>query len=115
MDLGGLVARNARMLPDKEALVYEGKRLNWREVNERVNAVSNTLIKAGLKKGDKVSLWMFNSDIFVLRVLRRRQGGRRGGPGQLPAGPAGGRIHLRQLGLGGRHLRRLLRARRSGT
>jgi acyl-CoA synthetase (AMP-forming)/AMP-acid ligase II len=65
MDLGGLVARNARMVPDKEALVYEGKRLNWREVNERVNAVSNTLIKGGLKKGDKVALWMFNSDLFV--------------------------------------------------
>jgi acyl-CoA synthetase (AMP-forming)/AMP-acid ligase II len=66
MDLGGLVARNARMLPDKEGLVYEGKRLSWREVNERVNAVSNTLLKAGLKKGNKVSLWMFNSDMFVL-------------------------------------------------
>ncbi len=65
MDLGGLVARNARMVPDKEALVYEGKRLNWREVNERVNAVSNALIKGGLKKGDKVALWMFNSDLFV--------------------------------------------------
>jgi len=66
MDLGGLVARNARMLPEREALIYEGSRLNWREVNERVNAVANTLLKAGLKKGDKVSLWMFNSDLFVL-------------------------------------------------
>lgn len=65
MDLGGLVARNARMLPEKEALVYEGTRLNWKQVNERVNAVANTLLKAGLKKGDKVSLWMFNSDLFV--------------------------------------------------
>ncbi len=114
MDLGGLVARNARMLPEKEALVYEGTRLNWREVNERVNAVANTLLKAGLKKGDKVSLWMFNSDLFVLCLLRRRQGGRRGGPGQLPAGPAGGRVYLRQFGLRCRYLRRLLRAGRPG-
>jgi len=65
MDLGGLVARNARMIPDKEGIVYGEKRYTWKEVNERVNTVSNTLLKGGLKKGDKVALWMFNSDMFV--------------------------------------------------
>ena len=65
MDLGGLVARNARMLPDKEALVCEDRRYNWKTVNEKVNAVANTLIRAGLKKGDTVAMWMFNSDWFV--------------------------------------------------
>ncbi|TAL32357.1 MAG: long-chain-fatty-acid--CoA ligase [Spirochaetes bacterium] len=65
MDLGGLVARNARTVPEKEGVVYEGNRYTWKEVNERVNAVSNTLIGKGLKKGDKVSMWMFNTDNFV--------------------------------------------------
>jgi len=65
MDLGGLVARNARTLPDKEALVCEDRRYNWKTVNEKVNAVANTLIRAGLKKGDTVAMWMFNSDWFV--------------------------------------------------
>jgi len=65
MDLGGLVGRNARMVPDKEGLIYEDKRYTWKEVNEKVNAVSNTLLKRGLKKGDKVAMWMFNSDLFV--------------------------------------------------
>jgi acyl-CoA synthetase (AMP-forming)/AMP-acid ligase II len=65
MDLGGLVARNARMMPEKEAVVYEGSRYTWKEVNERVNAVANTLIALGLKKGDKVAMWMMNTDHFV--------------------------------------------------
>ncbi len=65
MDLGSLVARNARMTPDKEGLVFEGKRYTWKEVNEKVNAISNTLIGLGLKKGDKVAMWMMNSDMFV--------------------------------------------------
>jgi acyl-CoA synthetase (AMP-forming)/AMP-acid ligase II len=66
MNLGELVARNARMLPDKEALVYEERRFTWFEVNQRVNAIANTLIELGLKKGDKVAMWMFNTDFFVL-------------------------------------------------
>ncbi len=66
MNLGELVARNARMLPDKEALVYEERRFTWFEVNERVNAIANTFIELGLKKGDKVAMWMFNTDFFVL-------------------------------------------------
>jgi acyl-CoA synthetase (AMP-forming)/AMP-acid ligase II len=65
MNLGELVARNARMVPDKEALVYEDKRYTWREVNERVNAIANTFIELGLKKGDKVAMWMFNTEFFV--------------------------------------------------
>ena len=65
MDLGGLVARNARVFPDKEGVIYENSRYPWKEVNEKVNAVSNTLIKKGLKKGHKVAMWMFNTDNFV--------------------------------------------------
>jgi acyl-CoA synthetase (AMP-forming)/AMP-acid ligase II len=65
MDLGGLVARNARTVPDKEAIIYEDNRYDWKTVDKKVNAVSNALIKAGVKKGDKVAMWMFNTDMFV--------------------------------------------------
>jgi len=65
MDLGGLVARNARTVPDKEGIVYEDNRYTWREVNEKVNTVANALIAAGVKKGDKIAMWMFNSDLFL--------------------------------------------------
>jgi acyl-CoA synthetase (AMP-forming)/AMP-acid ligase II len=65
MNLGELVARNARMLPEKEALVYDDNRYTWREVNERVNAIANTFVEMGLRKGDKVNMWMFNTDFFV--------------------------------------------------
>lgn len=65
MDLGDLVRRNAAMVPDKEGVIYEDKRYTWKEVNEKVNAVANTLVKGGLKKGDKVAMWMLNSDLFI--------------------------------------------------
>ncbi len=65
MDLGGLVSRNARCVPEKEGVIFEGRRYKWREVNELVNTISNALLAGGLKKGDKVAMWMFNSDLFI--------------------------------------------------
>jgi len=66
MDLGGLVARNARTVPDKEGLVFGERRYTWKEVDARSNAVANALAAAGVAKGDKVAMWMTNSDFFVL-------------------------------------------------
>lgn len=65
MDLGTLVARNARTVPNKEGIIYENNRYDWKTVNEKVNTVANTLIGAGVKKGDKVAMWMFNTDMFI--------------------------------------------------
>jgi len=66
VNLGGLVARNAGMLPDKEALIFERERYTWYQVNDLVNRFANTLIDAGLKKNEKTLLWMENSDLFVI-------------------------------------------------
>ena len=66
MHLGGLVARNKRTVPNKEGIVYQDRRYTWAEVDDKVNTVANALLKAGVKKGDKVAMWMFNSDLFVL-------------------------------------------------
>ena len=65
MDLGGLVARNARTVPDKEGIIFQNNRYTWKQVNERVNTVSHALVDAGVKKGDKVAMWMYNSDLFM--------------------------------------------------
>ncbi len=66
MHLGGLVSRNKRTVPDKVGIIYQDKRYSWTEVDNRVNTIANALIKAGVKQGDKVALWMFNSDLFVI-------------------------------------------------
>ncbi|MBN1882691.1 MAG: AMP-binding protein [Deltaproteobacteria bacterium] len=66
MNLGALVTRNAGMLPDKEALIFEQERYTWYQVNDLVNRFANTLIDAGFTKGDTALLWMENSDLFVI-------------------------------------------------
>ncbi|WP_165820876.1 AMP-binding protein [Pueribacillus theae] len=55
-----LMAGHAKYTPNKLALIFEEKRISWEELNTRINKVANTLIKNGLKKGDKVAVFMSN-------------------------------------------------------
>jgi len=65
--IGEMLARNARMYPDKIALVEripaEKRRLTitWREFDERANKFSQVLRAKGIKRGDKVMHLMNNS------------------------------------------------------
>lgn len=65
--IGEMLARNARMYPDKIALVEripaEKKRftITWREFDERANKFLQVLRAKGIKKGDKVIHLMNNS------------------------------------------------------
>ena len=61
MNLGIFPARNARHHPDREALVFEGQRLTWRELDARINRSANALLGLGVTKGDKVALLLPNT------------------------------------------------------
>lgn len=61
MNVGYMLTRSAKVFPDREALVVEGKRLTYSELNQRVNRLANALLDQGLKKGDRVGLLFFNS------------------------------------------------------
>ena len=65
--IGEMLARNARMYPEKTALVEripaEGKRftITWSEFDRRANRFANALSGMGIKKGDRVMHLMNNS------------------------------------------------------
>jgi acyl-CoA synthetase (AMP-forming)/AMP-acid ligase II len=66
----GAVAWAAREFGDAEALAEPGgPRLSYRELNERVTAVSGALIDAGVKPGDRVALWAPNGWHWTLAAL----------------------------------------------
>ncbi|SMC92959.1 fatty-acyl-CoA synthase [Desulfocicer vacuolatum DSM 3385] len=60
--LGELPARWARRNPDKEMLVFNGKRFTCGKVNARINALANELLRLGVKQGDKISVLFFNGN-----------------------------------------------------
>jgi len=64
------VARAARDFGDAEALAEPGgPRLSYRELGERVTAVSGALIDAGVGPGARVALWAPNGLEWVLTAL----------------------------------------------
>jgi long-chain acyl-CoA synthetase len=65
MRIGDLLTRAARCYPDKEAVVFEGTRLTYRELNERTNRLAAALIDMGVKPGDRVGLICHNSHHFT--------------------------------------------------
>ena len=61
LNLGMLLERNARYQGEKTALVYESRRLTFRQMRERVHRAANALAAAGLRKGDRVASFLPNS------------------------------------------------------
>ena len=53
--------RSADHLPEKIALVCDGKRLTYREVDQLADRVAHALIDLGVKRGDRVAIFLQNS------------------------------------------------------
>ena len=58
--LGGILDETAKRFPEREAIVFRDQRITYREFKDRVDIEAKGLIKLGVKKGDKVALWMSN-------------------------------------------------------
>jgi len=67
------VARAARDFGDAEAVAEPGRaqglRLSYRELDERVTAVTGALIDAGIGPGDRVAIWAPNGSEWLLTAL----------------------------------------------
>jgi len=51
--------------PDKTAIVFEGKRYTFSQLNERVNRLGNALLNLGVQKGDRVAMLQVNTNHCV--------------------------------------------------
>jgi len=51
--------------PDKVAIVFEGKRYTFSQLNERVNRLANALSNLGVSKGDRVAILQVNCNQHV--------------------------------------------------
>jgi long-chain acyl-CoA synthetase len=61
MNVGMLLSSHARFRPEHTAVVFENKRLTFKEFNTRVNKCANALLAMGVRKGDKVATLLPNS------------------------------------------------------
>jgi len=61
MNLVESISLHAKFKGNRTALICGERRVNWTDFNALVNAIASTLIREGLKKGDKVALLSLNS------------------------------------------------------
>ncbi len=60
MTLCGALDETVKRIPDREAIVFGDGRISFRDLHENVGRLAKALLKAGVKKGDKVAIMMTN-------------------------------------------------------
>jgi long-chain acyl-CoA synthetase len=65
MNIGDLLVRNANKFPHKMAVVSETRSFTFRELNDRVNRLANSLQDSGLGKGDRIGVLVHNGHPFL--------------------------------------------------
>jgi long-chain acyl-CoA synthetase len=60
MEISKFVAQHARYRPDHTAVIFEDRRLNWREFGERTDRLARALQGSGVVPGDRVATVLGN-------------------------------------------------------
>ena len=69
MQVESFLEQSAERFPEKTAIVCAGRRLTYREVEERANRLAHSLIAEGIKRWDRVAVYLDNSVESVVSVF----------------------------------------------
>ena len=69
MTIVEMLERNARLYPEKTAIIYGNSRISYRTFYEKANVLANFLIAMGLKKGDRVGLMLQKTPEVLISFL----------------------------------------------
>ena len=61
-----LIDRAVQGYPKREAIVFKDRRIRYEELGKQVDALAAGLIRIGVKKGDKVAIWLSNSPEWII-------------------------------------------------
>ncbi len=67
--LGTMLDQVAERFPKKDAIVSEELRVSYEELRDRVDQVARSFLALGLRKGDKVSVWLQNCPEWIFIQL----------------------------------------------
>ena len=60
---------SAARFPDKVALVCDGQRLTYAQIERQANRMANGLLALGVRRGERVAVWMHNSVEAVVAIF----------------------------------------------
>jgi len=61
-----LIDRAVQSYPRREAIVFKGRRVRYEELGRQIDALALGLMRIGVKKGDKVAVWLSNSPEWIV-------------------------------------------------
>ena len=64
--LGEIIRRHSLRCPDRLAVVFRDRSYTYREFNSTINRLANSLLGLGIKKGDKITVFGYNSDYWLI-------------------------------------------------
>jgi long-chain acyl-CoA synthetase len=70
-----LLRSAARRFPNRVAIVYQRKRLSYRQLDQEVNRFSNGLLSLGVERGDRVMILLPNLPQFIIALYGALQTG----------------------------------------
>ena len=63
---GEMLWETAQRFPEKEAVIFQGQKISYRELDGLTNSIANALSGIGVKKGDRVALYMTNRPEYII-------------------------------------------------
>jgi len=66
--VGDWIGISARKWPEKTAIIFEEKRISYKEVDQKANCIANAMLNLGIKKGDIVSVLSHNCPEYVYLI-----------------------------------------------
>ncbi len=67
--IGKIASKRALFSPQKPAIIYEDRPISYKRLNEDVNRLANFLREKGLRKGDRISVCLYNCPEFLVSFL----------------------------------------------
>ncbi|MEK7778146.1 MAG: AMP-binding protein, partial [Chloroflexota bacterium] len=65
MNTTDLLSITAAIVPDRHAIVFDGNRITFGQLAERVNRLANVLYNLGVKPGDRVAVMQVNCNEYI--------------------------------------------------
>ncbi|GIX48830.1 MAG: long-chain-fatty-acid--CoA ligase [Candidatus Tectimicrobiota bacterium] len=66
---GEMLWESAQRFPEKIAVVFQGQKISYRELDSLANSCANALANLGVKKQDRVALYMTNRPEYIISVF----------------------------------------------
>lgn len=64
-----MIEASADKYPDKTAIIFDNKKISYREMNETANRIGHFLMERSIKEGECVGILLERSDLFLEAIL----------------------------------------------